>query len=350
MRISPGTLGRWPALAVATAVLAVAAGAAGVPSAALFAALLTGLAWALASRGDMAPPRRAVVLGQAVIGAALGSYFELEPLTALGGRWVPVAAVVVGTLAVSLLAGLAVAAATGLDRPTALLGLVAGGASAIVALSDELDADARLVAVMQYARVLVVVLLAPLVMAFAFGENGGAGSAEGASAGLAADLAYTIAAGGVGVLLTRRLRVPAAGLLGPLAVGAALTAGGVLDGARVPGLVQDLAFAVIGVQVGLRFTRDTIRRAGRLLPIVLAAVLGMVVACAALAVPLAALADVRFADAYLATTPGGIYAVLATAVGSDANTTFVTAVQVLRVLIMVLAAPPLVRVLASRRR
>jgi uncharacterized protein len=195
-----------------------------------------------------------------------------------------------------------------------------------------------------------VVLLAPLLMAFAFGEPAGAGGEEAAGAGVPADLAYTVVAGAVGVVVARRLRVPAASLLGPLTVGALLTAGGVLDGAGVPGLVEELAFAVIGVQVGLRFTRETIRRAGRLLPAVLVAVLAMVAACAALAVPLAALADVRFADAYLATTPGGIYAVLATAVGSGADTTFVTAVQVLRVLIMVLAAPPIVRVLASRRR
>ena len=300
-------LARWPALAAATALLALAAGAAGVPSAALFAALLTGVVWALAGGGDMTPPRRAVVPAQAIIGAALGSYFELGPLADLGGRWVPVAVVVVGTLGVSLLAGLAVAAATGLDRPTALLGLVAGGAAGIVALSDELGADARLVAVMQYARVLVVVLLAPLLMAFAFGAADAAPAQE---------------------------------------AGAGVTAAGVLGGAGVPGLVEELAFAVVGVQVGLRFTRDTVRRAGRLLPVVLVAVLGMVAACAALAVPLAAPADVRFADAYLATTPGGIYAVLATAVGGGANTTFVTAVQVLRVLILVLAAPPLMRLLA----
>ena len=176
--ITPGTLGRWPALAVATAVLAVGAGAAGVPSAALFAALLTGLVWALASGGAMVLPRRAVVPAQAVIGAALGSYLELEPLTALGGRWLPVGVVVAGTLVVSLLAGVLVASVTGLDRPTALLGLVAGGAAGIVVMSDELGADARLVAVMQYVRVFVVVLLAPLLMAFAFGDPGAGSGTE----------------------------------------------------------------------------------------------------------------------------------------------------------------------------
>jgi hypothetical protein len=61
------TLRRWPGLAVATAVVAVGAGAVGVPSSALFAAILTGLVWALTGAGGMAPPRRAVVAAQAVI-------------------------------------------------------------------------------------------------------------------------------------------------------------------------------------------------------------------------------------------------------------------------------------------
>ena len=50
-------------------------------------------------------------------------------------------------------------------------------------------------------------------------------------------------------------------------------------------------------------------------------------------------------DAYLATTPGGLYAVLAAAFGAGTDTTFVLAVQTLRVLVMVLLAPAVVRVL-----
>jgi uncharacterized membrane protein AbrB (regulator of aidB expression) len=52
---------------------------------------------------------------------------------------------------------------------------------------------------------------------------------------------------------------------------------------------------------------------------------------------------VRFRDAYLATTPGGLYAVLAVAFGAGANTTFILAVQVLRLLVAVLLAPLAVR-------
>ena len=77
----------------------------------------------------------------------------------------------------------------------------------------------------------------------------------------------------------------------------------------------------------------------------LTAIAAIVVACAGLALLLVPLADVSFADAYLATSPGGLYAVLAASVAIEANTTFVVSVQVLRIFVMVLAAPPLVRLI-----
>ena len=54
-------------------------------------------------------------------------------------------------------------------------------------------------------------------------------------------------------------------------------------------------------------------------------------------------------DTYLATTPGGLYAVLAAAVGSGADATFVLSVQVLRLLVMLLAAPVLAKTLSRNR-
>ena len=48
-------------------------------------------------------------------------------------------------------------------------------------------------------------------------------------------------------------------------------------------------------------------------------------------------------EGYLATSPGGIYAVLATAVETGSNVTFIIAAQVVRVLLMLFAAPLLAR-------
>jgi uncharacterized membrane protein AbrB (regulator of aidB expression) len=67
------------------------------------------------------------------------------------------------------------------------------------------------------------------------------------------------------------------------------------------------------------------------------------VVCFALGWLLSLTADVSLLDGYLATTPGGLYAVLPIAYGAGANTTFVLAVQGLRLFVMVLAAPAVVR-------
>lgn len=325
------------------------AGVIGLPSPPLFGALLVGLAYALLSTVPLELPAAGTLAAQAVTGVALGAYLRLSTLGAVGSRWPSVLLVCAATVALSLAAGLALSRITGVDRPTSSLGMIAGGATGIVAMSSELGADDRLVAVMQYLRVLVVVALTPLVVRLGFGHTHGRGLSSGApGASLPVELAFLLVASIAGVAAARVVRLPAGSLLGPLIVAAVLTVTGASGGARVPGALQAVAFALIGLQVGLRFTPESLRRAGRLLPWVLAAIAGLVVSCGALALALVPLAHVSLLDAYLATTPGGLYAVLATAIGSGADTTFVLAVQALRLFAMVLAAPPLVRWLVRR--
>ncbi len=70
-------------------------------------------------------------------------------------------------------------------------------------------------------------------------------------------------------------------------------------------------------------------------------------ACAGLGVILARATGQSMLDGYLATTPGGLYAVLATAVGSGADVTFVLMVQIARLFVMLLCAPLLARLIAG---
>jgi hypothetical protein len=112
--------------------------------------------------------------------------------------------------------------------------------------------------------------------------------------------------------------------------------------------VEAAAFLVIGLQVGVSFTRASLATVGRALPLALALVVAVVLACAGLGALLARAAGVSPLTAYLATTPGGLYAVLATATGSGADATFVLAVQVLRLFVMLLTAPLVARLLRRR--
>jgi membrane AbrB-like protein len=85
---------------------------------------------------------------------------------------------------------------------------------------------------------------------------------------------------------------------------------------------------------------------GRLLPLALACIAAVSVACTALAWLLSRLVHIPLSDAYLATTPGGINAVLVTAAAYHADVSLISSVQSMRLFSMVLLAPLIIRVLA----
>ncbi len=142
--------------------------------------------------------------------------------------------------------------------------------------------------------------------------------------------------------------MPVAPLLGPMLVSAALDLGGLSAGAGVPVPLESLAFLLVGLQVGVNFTRSSLRLVGRALPLALLVIVVLGVACAGLGVLLAGTTGVSPLDGYLATTPGGMNAVLVTATDTGADTTFVLAVQVLRLFAMLLSAPLVARLLRRR--
>jgi len=315
----------------------------------IFIALLVGLAVALLRPSSRAAiPRPAFISAQAVLGVMLGTYVESSSLSALADDWLPVAVVSVGTLVLSIGAGLVLTRSTELDAPTGALGMVAGGASGIVAMADELGADARLVAFMQYLRVLVVVLSIPVVVGPGFPAAGsGGGPDDGPLLAGASDWLLTIGVAVVGAWAGRLTKLPAATLLGPLLLAGAITLAEP-DALDVPPLARELAFALIGLEVGLRFTADTLRSMGRLLGPVIVAILALMAGSFLFALGLTATTSASLLESYLATTPGGLYAVLAVAFGAGADTTFVVAVQTLRLLSLVILAPFVVRWVVRR--
>jgi len=143
--------------------------------------------------------------------------------------------------------------------------------------------------------------------------------------------------------VAQRLKLTAGMLLAPMLLAAAVVLAVPGGEFNVPQVLQQVAFAGIGLQVGLRFTMETLRSLGNLLVPALAMILLLIVSCFGLAVLLDKTTSVSLLDAYLATTPGGLFAVVAVAFGAGANSTFILGVQGLRIIVMVLLAPVAVR-------
>jgi membrane AbrB-like protein len=315
----------------------------GLPSPTLFGGLVAGLVRALAVERRTGVPSAATTAAQAVIGVAMGALVDLETLRAVAANWLPVLLVVVATLALSLAAGLVLRLQPGISPVTGAFSMIAGGASGIIAMARDLGADERMVAVLQYLRVLLIVALMPLVATVVYGAEPGAAPTGGGGSAWPAGLLFTAGCSLAGLAVGRLAHLPVAALLGPMVAAAVVDLTGLSPDVGVPGLLEDAAFLVIGLQVGISFTRESLRTIGRALPLALVTILGLILACAGLGAVLAAVTGVSALDGYLATTPGGLYAVLATATGSGADATFVLAVQVLRLFVMLLSAPLIAR-------
>jgi membrane AbrB-like protein len=318
-----------------------------LPSPALFAGLVVGLARALTLERRVGVPHGVMTGVHMVIGVMVGTLVQLDTLVAIARDWLPVLLVTAATLVMSLAAGQLMALRRGISRVTGAFSMVAGGATGITVMARELGADERMVAVLQYLRVLLIVLTLPAVAVLVFSADPGGAPAVAAEGGPGwwPDLGFTLGCGLAGTALATLMRVPVASLLGPMLVAAALDLGGLSGGAGVPFPFVEVAFLLIGLQVGLNFTRESLRIVGQALPLALVVLVVLVVACAGLGVALAAVTGVSPLDGYLATTPGGMNAVLALATATGADTTFVLAVQVLRLFAMLLSAPLIARLL-----
>jgi membrane AbrB-like protein len=312
--------------------------------------MLVALCFALLAPARLKLPNRAFKFAQVVVGAGIGTFLQGAALSGLGWRWVALALVGAATLGITTAGGLLLSRVTALDRPTAALGMVAGGASGMVAMAEELGGDERLVAFMQYTRVIAVTALTTLAIPIAFGANasGGAETVSLGPLGEPSGWALVLIAGAIGVALGLVLRLPAPALLGPLILTAVLPLSGLLPAdVEVPAVVRDLAFGLIGVRVGLGFDLQALRQIAGTAHSIAVAIAALIGICFLLGWALALTADVSLLDGYLATTPGGIFAVLPIASGSDANTTFVLAAQSLRLIVMVLVAPFAVRLMVG---
>ncbi|AHH96610.1 AbrB family transcriptional regulator [Kutzneria viridogrisea] len=344
----------WTALLLGCCALGHFARVVGVPAAHLLVPLLIGAVAALTGLVRRQLPVPANRAAQAVVGALMGSYLDPAAMSAVADLIIPLVLVTVLTVAICVGVALLLSRWAGLPRADAVLGLVPGGSAAIIACAEDLDADGRLVAFMQYLRVALVALTAPLIMTMITTSGGTSGSpllpsldlvsAQRLDGGLLALLGLCVLGVGAG----KRVGLPAPTLLGPMLLAAIAQFTGAVQGFTPIGLLQDMAFVAVGLEVGLRFTPAVIRRIGRSFHHVLAATTLVCLACAGLAALMSLALAMPFADLYLATTPGGINAVLATAASLDAQVPLISTTQGLRLFVVVLLVPPAIRWAAAR--
>ena len=301
-----------------------------------------------AARTTVRIPAPLFMSGQAIIGCMIAGNITASILHTMLADWPIFLAGVVAVVIASNAFGWLLARLRVLPGNTALWGSSPGGATAMVLMSEAFGADIRLVAFMQYLRVVFVAVVATLVARF---------YATGSSAPAAIlwfphlpalAFAETLALAAIGAIAGRLLRIPAGPLLIPLALGALLHSTGAMTIVLPPWLLAG-SYALVGWTIGLRFSRPILVHAAHAFPRVALSILALIALCGGLAALLTDRLHIDPLTAYLATSPGGIDSVaIIAASSSHVDIPFVMAMQTARFLFVIFAGPPIVRFVARR--
>jgi len=306
-----------------------------IPAALFLGPMLVAIGFGV-SGATIRMPKIAFQLGQGTVGALVAHSMSMAVLVTVVQSWYVMLFATVLVVLLSAVVGLALVRYAGIAGSTAAWGTSPGAASAMVAMSEDYGADSRVVATMQYVRVVCVVTIGALVSRLIGVEGGGtqAHARDIAVEGLNL-LNFALSLGVIvfGIFVAKRM--PAGALMGPLLIGGALQLSGLLQ-ITLPSWMLALAYGAIGSYVGLRFDRPTISYVWRRLPAMIAGSLLLIVLCALSAWLIAALLDKDFLSVYLATSPGGLDAMAIIAIDTHSDVGFVLAMQTLRLIGVIL--------------
>jgi membrane AbrB-like protein len=301
--------------------------------------------------GKLSVPHWPYVLAQGLIGCLVARSIGPAILVTMGRQWPLFLAGVCSVLIISTSLGALLARWKVLPGTTAVWGSTPGAATVMVLMSEGFGGDPRLVAYMQFLRVMLVAIAASVVARLRVEPGGLARPAiDWFPAVAAGPLWETVALAVLGAIAGARSRIPAGALLVPLFAGTALSCAHVMTITLPPWLMAG-CYALVGWSIGLRFSRDIVIYAARVFPKIFASTLTLIALCGGLAVLLHLIVGTDPLTAYLATSPGGADSVaIIAASSSHVDVPFVMAMQMARFILVLLVGPALARAVARWTR
>jgi len=287
---------------------------------------------------------------QWTIGAALGLYFTPAVTALVASMWWVILLGIGWALLLGWLFGLWLyrvhaprmpAVPAHQLRATCYFAGAIGAASEMTLLSERAQALTALVASSHSLRLVIVTLVIPFALQWS-GLHGSGEWAAGARVVHGPGLALLALCTGLGAWLMLRLDRANPWFLGALLASMGLAMCG-LDLSAVPQPMMNAAQLLIGVSLGVRFKRDFLRTAPVWLGTVAVGTLVLMALCAAFAAAMAWATGQPWVTMVLATAPGGIAEMAITAKVLQLGVPVVTALQVCRLMAVLLLVEPVYR-------
>ena len=279
----------------------------------------------------------------AVIGVLLGSRFTPAVIDQAGQALVTLAILLVYLAAVAAVVVPWYRFVARTDWTTAYFAGMPGGLSEMIELGEAKGADVPAIVLAHSLRIVLTIGLMAVLFRVVLGYDVGAaaGSAPQAALGVL-DAVVLTACAVIGAVLGLRLHLPAPTFLGPLILSAAVHLTGITHSAP-PGLLINAAQVALGTVLGCRFlgiAPQTVLRAG-LVSLGATALTLALAGAGAWAMQVGA--GVSLDQGLLALAPGGLTEMGLIALAIHADVAFVALHHVVRILVVIVVAPVLLR-------
>ena len=285
----------------------------------------------------------------AILGVLLGSTFTPEAMQRVAEWPLTLASLSLYLMLVTGILYVYFRRLMGFDPATAYFSATPGGLNEMVIVGRAMGGDDRGIALVHGARVLLVVLTLPFWFRYAYGVGaapGGLGDGTLAQIGWL-DGGVLVTCAVVGPLVGKALRLPAYRLVGPMLASAGVHIAGLTASAPPMELVA-IAQVVVGSAVGARFVDAPLKWVFKILVASLGSTSLMLAATVGFAFALAPVTGIPFPAIVLAFSPGGLAEMSLIALSLGIETAFVATHHVVRIAMIVIAAPLVFRTLGKK--
>ncbi|UXM93930.1 AbrB family transcriptional regulator [Bartonella sp. HY329] len=332
---------KWLCLFAFTAIAIIGLELAHIPAALLLGPMISAIILAV-SNVETKIPKLFFTLAQGIVGCMIARAIKPEIVLEV---WHDLPLFLSGVFAVifaSTLIGLFLTKRQILPGTTAIWGSAPGGSSTMVIMAEAYGADERLVAVMQYMRVVIVAALGSILARFVSPSGNTAFEIDFFPTVSWEAFAITLLIAFGGSLGAKYSRIPAGGMLVPFLIAVFLQDFGFIT-LELPPWILATSYIIIGWTVGLRFTRTILMHALHAIPVLFISIVALIVLCGGFALALSYFANVDLLTSYLATSPGGADSISIIAASTNVNLPFVMAYQSVRFIIVTITGPIIAR-------
>ncbi|EKN67297.1 AbrB family transcriptional regulator [Schinkia azotoformans] len=302
------------------------------------------------------------LIGQYLLGIELGRNVNTSVMTIFQENWITVILVISTSILFSFGTGLFLYRFSRADKLTGLLATSPGGIATMPTIAEEVGANIGVVTAVQAMRVFLVVTIIPVVL---FCIVNGSGT-EGLTSNPVVEspiqaagyplFVWTIPimlAAFAGAFIGKRIKLPAPWLIGSL-LGVII-----FESASTTFVDSTLTFfwphsivvigqILIGTSIGSRFRKSMFIGLKRIMIVSTLGTLLLIGAMYFCAYIVSSFTGISLITSVLAFAPGGVVEMSTAAVSLHADSTFVVAVQTLRIIMVILLLPSFIKFIHKR--